>query len=153
MPQTSSTPSRVNWEAANCWCYCCMQSKCCNKWFMNISFIHWRITSLFKGWSSPNGVWRTFFWHRCCWILLDPYCLLLLLKFWEQHTLDNNFWNGAFKSGETYLTFSNDAVLDSVSNEILSNSPPGLAKKSIFDSGRELAVTNGQKPQCLSCVS
>ena len=72
----------------------------------------------------------------------------------NQNFIENNFGNGgAFKSGETYLTFSNDAVLDSVSNEILSNSPPGLAKKSIFDSGRELAVTNGQKSQCLSCVS
>lgn len=38
----------------------------------------------------------------------------------NQHFLKNNFGNGAFKSGETDLTFGNDAVLDPVSNEILS---------------------------------
>jgi len=61
--------------------------------------------------------------------------------------LTNNFDSGDFKSGETHLTFTNDAVLDSVSNEIstLSNTLPILSNMSILESGRKLAVTNGQK--------
>jgi len=62
----------------------------------------------------------------------------------NQNFVKNYFGNRAFKSGETYLTFGSDAVLDPVSNEILSKSPPGLAKKP-WESGRKLAVTNGQK--------
>jgi len=62
----------------------------------------------------------------------------------NQNFLKEHFENGAFKSGETDLTFGNDAVLDSVTNEISSKSPPGLAKKS-WESGRKLAVTSGQK--------
>ena len=61
----------------------------------------------------------------------------------NQKFLQDNFENGAFKSAETDLIFGNDAVLDSVTNEILSKSP-GLAKKSL-ESGRKLAVTSGQK--------
>ena len=63
----------------------------------------------------------------------------------NQNFLKANFGeNGAFISGETDLTFGNDAAFDPVSNEILSKIPPGLAKKS-WESGRKLAVTNGQK--------
>ena len=63
----------------------------------------------------------------------------------NQNFVKNKFGNGVFKSGETELTFGSDAVLDLVSNEILSKSPPGLVLKKSMESGRKLAVTNGQR--------
>ena len=70
---------------------------------------------------------------------------------------ENFSYKNKFKSGETELVFGSDAVLDLSTNEIRSNSPPGLRKK-INDGGngtngtvdygngkRQLAVTTGDK--------
>ena len=59
----------------------------------------------------------------------------------------DNFKKGQFKSGETDLSFPEDAVIDEATATIKSNSPPGLAKKDLESvrQRRNLATVVGDK--------
>ena len=57
--------------------------------------------------------------------------------------LKEKFKKGGFKSGETELSFDDDATIDEDGAAIISNTPPGLAKKKKPNQKRNLAQVEG----------